>query len=343
MKMAAKSTTKVSVVIPNWNGLDSLGNCLDSLRAQSLEHRIIVVENGSNDGSLEFLQRDYPQVELIVHKRNKGFAGGVNAGIRKCIADGDEFVALFNNDAVADEHWLEELVKDLKVNDDAGIVTCKLMTIDKKHLDSTGDLYTTWGLPFPRGRGEPVSDKYDDRVQVFAASGGASLYRVSMLKQIGLFDEDFFAYYEDVDISFRAQLAGWKVRYVPESVAYHMIGATSGKIRGFTAYQTIKNLPWVLYKNAPFSVFWRVLPRFTVAYYSFIISAAWRGQTWAALKGFTKMWFLLPKKTLQRARIQYHRTVKSSYIWDAMTPELPPNAYKLRLLFHPIKTLKRKS
>lgn len=333
-------STKVSVVIPNWNGLEELPACLDSLLAQSQEHRIIVVENGSRDGSLEFLQKNYPQVELIVHKRNKGFAGGVNAGIRRSMADGDDYVALFNNDAVADKDWLKNLVDDLDLNDDAGIATCKFQSIDGKHLDSTGDIYTSWGLPYPRGRGEKVSDKYDDFVQIFGASGGASLYRTSMLQEIGLFDEDFFAYYEDVDISFRAQLAGYKVRYVPESIAYHQIGATSSKISGFTTYQTIKNLPWIIWKNAPFSVFVRVFPRFAVAYYLFILSAAWKGNAWAAMKGATVSFVLLPKKLIQRLVIQHRRKVTSRYIWDIMTHELPPNARKLRLLFHPIKSLR---
>lgn len=323
--------------------MDSLGACLDSLLAQTLQARIIVVENGSKDGSLEFLQKNYPSVELIIHQKNKGFAGGVNAGIRKSIEDGDDYVALFNNDAIADKSWLKNLVDDLEINTDTGIATCKLMDVDKKHLDSTGECYATWGLPYPRGRGEPVSDKYDDWVQIFAASGGASLYRVQMLKEVGLFDEDFFAYYEDVDISFRAQLADWKVRYVPEAVAYHQIGATSGKIKGFTTYQTVKNLPWLLYKNAPMSVFWRILPRFLVAYYSFLIMAAWRGQSLEALRGYFRMLVLLPKKTGQRLAIQHGRKVPASYIWASLAHDLPPNARRLRALFHPIKTARSKS
>jgi GT2 family glycosyltransferase len=339
MKQASESMN-LSVVIPNWNGLEDLPACLDSLLAQTQKHRIIVVDNGSKDGSLEFLQQNYPQIELIVHQKNKGFAGGVNAGIRKVIADGDDFVALLNNDAIADKDWLKNLANDLAANEDTGIATCKFMSFDKTHLDSTGDLYTSWGLPYPRGRGEPVTDKYDDRVQVFGASGGASLYRVGMLKEIGLFDEDFFAYYEDVDISFRAQLAGWKIRYVPEALAYHKIGATSSKIAGFTTYQTLKNLPWILLKNAPASVFWRVLPRFLFAYTAFSISAAWRGNALAALRGYLVMLLYLPKKFLQRLVIQHHRKVPAKYIWDSMTHELPPNARKLRTLFHPVKTLR---
>ena len=337
------NSVKVSVVVPNWNGIDSLAPCLDSLLGQSKACRIIVVENGSKDGSLEFVQQKYPQIELIIHQNNKGFAGGVNAGIRKSIAGGDEYVALFNNDAVADKDWLKNLVADLEINTDTGIVTCKLMDSAKKHLDSTGEGYSTWGLPYPRGRGEPVSDHYDDQVQIFAASGGASMYRTSMLKQIGLFDEDFFAYYEDVDISFRAQLAGWKVRYVPEALAYHQIGATSSKIKGFTTYQTIKNLPWLLYKNAPLSVLVRILPKFLFAYFSFVVSAAWRGQSWPALRGYYKMLVLLPKKTLERWRTQHHSKVPASYIWVCMTPGLPPNARKLSMLRHPLKALNRRA
>jgi len=339
--MKKQAVPRVSVVIPNWNGMDSLGDCLDSLLAQSLPARIIVVENASKDGSLEFLQSHYPQIELVIHRKNKGFAGGVNGGIRKSIQDGDDYVALFNNDAIADKDWLKNLVDNLVINTDAGIATCKLMDQNRQHLDSTGEEYSVWGLPYPRGRGEPVSDKYDDRVQIFAASGGASLYRISMLEQIGLFDEDFFAYYEDVDLSFRAQLAGWKVRYVPEAVAYHQIGATSSKIKGFTTYQAMKNLPWVLWKNAPFTVFIRILPRFTVAYFAFIVRAAWRAQSWAAIHGYYKMLWLLPKKTVQRFKIQHRRTVPASYIWASLTPELPPNARNLRILFHPIKTLRK--
>jgi len=331
--MVKKSTPKVSVVVPNWNGKDDLPACLDSLLAQSLKARIVVVENGSTDGSLVMLQDKYPQVELIVHSKNKGFAGGVNAGIRKSIADGDNYVALLNNDAVADKDWLKHLVQSLEINTDCGVATCKLMSIDKKHLDSTGDQYTVWGLPYPRGRGETDLDKYDDWVQIFAASGGASLYRVSMLEEVGLFDEDFFAYYEDVDISFRAQLTGWKVRFVPEAIAYHQIGMTSGRIPGFTTYQTIKNLPWVFWKNVPSGkVFWKVLPRFKLAYGSFILSALARGQFGPVFKGLFVSVIKSPKKLWQRRIIQSQRKVPTDYIWASITHDLPPNARRLRRL-----------
>jgi GT2 family glycosyltransferase len=324
--------TNISVVIPNWNGKKTIGKCLDSLLSQSIACRITVVENGSIDGSLEFLMERYPSVELVVEKKNLGFAGGVNAGIRQAMVNKSDFVALFNNDALADKDWLRNLAKVMEQNNKVGIVTCKLMDIHAKHLDSTGDLYTTWGLPYPRGRGEPVSDKYDDQTDIFGASGGASLYRVSMLEKIGLMDEDFFAYYEDVDISFRAQLAGWKVAYAPFAVAYHQIGATSGKIKGFTTTQTLKNLPWLLWKNIPGPLLPTVVPRFTLAYTGFFISALQRGQVGAAFKGVAMSTLLLPKKIWQRQRIQNSGTVSLDYIKSMLVYDLPPNAHKLRKL-----------
>jgi len=136
--------------------------------------------------------KNYPQIELIKHNDNKGFAGGVNAGIQLAMDSGCRYVALLNNDAIVDKEWLKSLRDALDATPDVGIVTSKILSQDGKSLDSTGDYYTTWGLPYPRGRGETDINKYDDRTDVFAASGGASLYRGSMLEEIGLFDEDFF-------------------------------------------------------------------------------------------------------------------------------------------------------
>jgi GT2 family glycosyltransferase len=330
--MTDQSTKPVAVVVPNWDGKDSLKPCLDSLLAQTQPHRLIVVENGSTDGSLEYLQQNYPQVELVVNKTNRGFAGGVNDGIRRAMERGYEFVALFNNDAVAELDWLERLVEFLEVNREYGIATCRFVAEDKKHLDSTGECYTDWGLSFPRGRGEAICDTYDEHPDVFGASGGASLYRVSMLQEIGLFDEDFFAYYEDVDISWRAQLAAWRVRYVPAAVAYHQIGATSSKIKGFTTYQTLKNLPLAWFKNVPGRFFWRVGWRHALAQTLFLGRALSRGQGWPALKGACKGMALIGQKISERRHIQKTKKVSDEYLWAIMTHDLPPNATALRKL-----------
>lgn len=320
------------MVVPNWNGREEIDACLTSLLAQSLPAHVIMVDNGSIDGSLQHVKATYKKVEIIEHAENKGFAGGVNAGIKRAIKEGAEYVALFNNDAIASKTWLEHLVAAMDAHDSVGIVTCKLLDEHKEHLDSTGDYYTVWGLPYPRGRGEPVSDKYDRDTAVMAASGGASLYRTALFESIGLFDEEFFAYYEDVDISLRAQLAGWKVRYEPRAVAYHQIGATSGKIRGFTTYQTMKNLPLLLWKNVPGRYLWRVLPRFGLAYSLFFASAVRRKHGTMAMRGWLRSVRLFPLKLIERHEIQRARAVSSKYIWRLMTHDLPPNAHSLRAL-----------
>ncbi|HZL08154.1 MAG TPA: glycosyltransferase family 2 protein [Candidatus Dormibacteraeota bacterium] len=324
---------KIAVVVPNWNGKDKLKACLDSLRAQTRPHQLIVVENGSTDGSLEYLREHYPDAFLVINASNLGFAGGVNSGIKVAMEQGCDYVALFNNDAVAKPDWLERLADSLEANDRLGAATCKLLSADGQKIDSTGDYYTVWGLPYPRGRGESDIDKYDEQTDIFAASGGASLYRVKMLEEIGLFDEDFFAYYEDVDLGFRAQLAGWKAAYVPGAVAYHQIGATSGKLKGFATYQTVKNLPWLFWKNVPPGrIFIKVLPRFLIVYVSIIASALRRGQIWPVAKGLGVYAFLLAKKMGARYYVQKSRQVPEDYIWSMLVHDLPPNARKLRHL-----------
>jgi GT2 family glycosyltransferase len=328
--MTSAAENRVAVVVPNWNGREMLGECLDSLLAQSHPLTVIVVENGSNDGSLEYLAETYPQVTVIPHSTNLGFAGGVNSGIRLAIADGFEFVGLFNNDAVASEDWLAELVAAADANSAVGMVTAKFLSIDGRHLDSTGDFYSSWGIPFARGRGEAASAKYDDDTVVFSASGGASLYRILMLRQIGLFDEDFFAYFEDVDLSFRAQLAGWSVEYVPRSIAFHRISATSGRVKGFAIQQTIKNLPWVLWKNLPIELFPAVFPRFCVTYASMVFGAVGRGDSRGAVRAVWKSLVLLPKKIRERSKIQRTSVVSAAHIRGLMLWDIPPTAGRLR-------------
>jgi GT2 family glycosyltransferase len=330
--MKTNVDANISVIVPNWNGRDTLGACLDSLQSQTLKNHIIVVENASSDDSLEFIRENYPDVEVLNQSKNLGFAGGVNAGIRRAMELDYEFVALFNNDAVADKYWLEKLAETLKKSPKTGIATCKLLDSTGKKIDSTGDIYTVWGLPFPRGRGEPASDKYDSNEIIFGASGGASLYRTKMLEQIGLFDEDFFAYYEDVDISFRAQLAGWKILYEPDAVAYHQIGATSGKIKGFATYQTMKNLQLLFFKNVPRRFLWQVGWRFTLTHTLFLISAIKSGNGWTALKGDLEGSRLLLKKFGERREIQKSRKISDEYFWSIVVHDLPPNAKKLRQL-----------
>jgi GT2 family glycosyltransferase len=323
---------KVYLVVLNWNGKDIVEKCLDSLKKQSPPVETIVVDNGSTDGSAEIIEKKYPVVHLIKKSKNHGFAGGVNIGIKHAIKNGAEAIALFNNDAIADKEWLAGLISTLDSDSKIGIATGKLMQLDGNHIDSTGDLYTIWGLPFPRGRDQAAENSYDKPEFVFGASGGASIYRTKMLKDIGLFDEAFFAYYEDVDISFRAQLAGWKIAYTPEAVAYHAIGATSSKISGFTTVQTMKNLPLLFWKNVPLQLAPKMFPRFLIAHSSIFFSSFFKGRGLAAIKGTLLSIKNIPHMLSVRRKIQKNRKVSSDYIWSILYKDLPPNAYKLRRL-----------
>src|SRR5580765_3032758 len=234
----AKSITQPVVVIPNLNGGDALLAAIESLTKQTMQPHIIVVDNASIDGSAERAKEQYPDIELLRNSVNLGYAGGVNPGFERAIKLGASYVAPFNDDATADPAWLAKLVQCLDENPDVAAANPKVLTGDKERLDSTGDYYTNWGLPYPRGRRSYNLRKYDTDTTIFAASGAASLYRVSALKKVGLLDQDFFAYYEDVDLSFRLQLIGWKILFVPDALVYHAIGMTSGRMKGFTTRQT---------------------------------------------------------------------------------------------------------
>ena len=328
----AISITQPVVVIPNLNGGDELFAAVESLVQQSLQPYVIVVDNASTDGSAERLEHAYPDVEIIRNKRNYGYAGGVNPGLKRAIELGAEFAAVFNDDAIADKQWLKQLVGYLQAHPKAGAAACKVVTSDKERLDSTGDYYTNWGLAYPRGRREYDLHKYDEQTEIFAASGAASLFRVKALREVGLFDESFFAYYEDVDQSFRLQLAGWKVAFVPGSIAYHHIGMTSGRIKGFTTYQTMKNLPLLWFKNVPKQYLWHTGIRLLLAQTLFFGRAVTRGQGWVALQGGLKGLLLMLRKFPERRRIQRSKRVSDGYIWSMVVHDLPPNAQALRSL-----------
>ncbi|HSW37377.1 MAG TPA: glycosyltransferase family 2 protein [Candidatus Saccharimonadales bacterium] len=326
------SKKPVCVVIPNWNGEDYIVDCLNSLRAQTVARHVIVVDNGSRDGSVQVIERQFPEVKLIINDRNLGFAEGVNIGIRAAIQANYKYVALLNNDAVAHPDWLKNLLDFMEKHDEFAIATPKLLDVGGKTIDGTGEVYTIWGIHYPRGRGEKDLAAYDNQREVFGASGGASIYRLAALKQIGLFDKDFFAYYEDIDLSFRAQLAGWKVAFVPAAEVYHHISASSSRIKGFATYQTLKNLPFVVIKNVPGKLLFRVLPRFWLVYGLFFVSAFQRRQGRFAIKGLVMTMLFFPKKLFERYRIQHRRVVPVGYIASIIEDDLPPTAVRLRSL-----------
>jgi GT2 family glycosyltransferase len=258
------ASVRVSVIIPNWNGLALLRPCLGSLEEQVYrDFEVIVVDNGSTDGSVATLWDEYPHVRTVVLKENCGYSGGCNAGIRK--AEGDLLVML-NNDTEVDSHWLAALVDAADCHPEAGSFASRIMIHgDPRILHSAGDLYRRDGTSDSRGVWREYGPPYDEEGYVFGGCGAAVAYRREMLDDIGLFEEAFFMYCEDVDLSWRAQLAGWKCVYVPEAVLYHHHGASSGG--RLASYHVGRNSLWVIARNYP----WQLLKK----HWKRIASAQW--------------------------------------------------------------------
>lgn len=239
------------MVIVNWNGKHLLGECLDSLLAQNVSGvEIILVDNGSQDGSVEFVHEHYQSVRVLNLPENLGFAGGNNAGIR--IASG-KYIALLNNDTKADPSWLLNLLTEAETNPSTvGMWACKILSYDNPSvIDNVGLLLYPDGLGRGKGRLETDRGQFDQKGEVFFPSGCAGLYRREMLDEIGFFDEEFFAYADDVDLGLRARLAGWGCVYVPAAKVYHKYSSSSSAYSPFKAFLVERNRIWVLLKYFP--------------------------------------------------------------------------------------------
>jgi len=313
-----------SIIIPNWNGAHHLPTCLDSLRRQSCpSFEVIVVDNGSTDGSLELLERNYPEVKVVALPKNRGFAGGVNAGIRETQG---ELVAVFNNDAEADHRWLEELAEALARHPEAGMATPKVLLFDQRDvIHTTGDFYGVDGVPGNRGVWQRDEGQFDREEYVFGAAGVAAAYRRAMLDEVGLFDEDFFAFCEDVDLAWRAQLAGWKCVYVPSAVVYHKLSATGGG--KMASYYCGRNFIYVVAKDYPTALLkrhWRLVVRaqFDIAWKAL---KAWRGEAARAqLRGQLAGLWGLPRMLAKRRAVQASRRVSDEYLESILTKTQNP-------------------
>ena len=309
----------VSVIIPNWNGAHHLPACLESLRRQTLrEFEVIVADNGSVDGSLELLTRDYPEVRVLDLGENLGFAGACNAGIR---AAGGTLIVLLNNDAEAEPRWLSEVVAVFQRHPEAGLVASKMLLFDRRDTFHTaGDFYRLDGIPGNRGVWQKDKGQYDREEPVFSACGGSAAYRRTMLDQVGLLDEDFFFSCEDVDLAWRAQLAGWQCIYAPRAVVYHKLSATGG---GVTAsFHDGRNFIYLLAKDYPGDLWrthWRAVVRAQLRLARKAIRA-WRGAAARArLRGMLAGLVGLPRMVRKRRTVQRSRTVDRSYIESILT------------------------
>ena len=273
--------TRVSVVIPTWNGRDLLEAALASLREQRFrDFEVVVVDNGSTDGTAEHVRASHPEAEVLALPQNQGFAGAVNAGIGR--AQG-EYVALLNNDMELDRGWLAELVAALDADPRAGSAASKLrMLREPGILDGAGDVVTWYGATWRRGHGEPDRGQYDEPGVVASPCAGAALYRRRALEEVGSFDERFFAYLEDADWGLRAQRAGWRCLWVPSAVAYHLGGATSRRMGDLETELIARNTLALVLKSFPAGrlLAWSPL---IAAYQALVLGRAVRAGTWGAV------------------------------------------------------------
>ena len=241
---------EVSVVIPNFNGIAFLDSVLASLEGQTLNNfEVILVDNGSTDGSCSFVTANYPWVHLIELSENFGFCGAVNAGIRAAKAP---YVLLLNNDTEVKEDFVEEMLAAIRRHKNAFSCGARMVQYhDRDKLDDVGNYYCALGWSFARGRGKDIH-AYETEDRIFSACAGAAIYRKKILEKIGYFDEEHFAYLEDTDIGYRARIYGYENWYAPKAIVYHVGSGTSGsRYNQFKTRYSSRNNIYLIYKNMP--------------------------------------------------------------------------------------------
>ncbi len=304
----------LSVLIPNWNGAAHLPICFDALARQTYPNiETILIDNASTDESIPLTEADYPWVQIFRMPKNIGLTGALNYGIRHTSG---QIIAPLNNDTAVDDRWAEALVHALHTQPSAGMAASKMLLFDRRDtIHSAGDAFGENGIPVNRGVWQKDNGQFDDDTLIFGACGGAVAYRRTMLDKIGGFDEDLFMYCEDVDLNWRAQLAGYRCVFAPDAVVYHKLSATGGGT--IASYYTGRNTIFVLAKSVPRAV-WR-------AHWQKIIGAqlkiawdalrAWRGAAARArLHGQLAGVLGAARWLAKRKHIQATQTVSDGYL-----------------------------
>ncbi len=302
----------VSVVVLNWNGRAHLQDCLQSLHRQRIGGvEIIFVDNGSRDDSVDFVKKRFTGVQVIENRHNLGFCAGNNVGLR---AAGGELVVLLNNDTEVSSGWLESLVEAAASHPGAGLFASRMLLFDRRDtVDSAGDLFFTAGFAAKRGWLEKNDARFDRGCPVFGACAGAALYRREMLDEIGLLDEDFFANGEDVDLSFRARLAGYECRYVPGAVVYHKGGVTIGQSSRWF-YLMRRNQLWVVVKNMPRELLRRYWPQMLFYNLASLAYHPLRGRAALLFRAYRDAFGGLERMRRKRRHIQRNRRASADEI-----------------------------
>ena len=321
---------RAAVVIPNWNGARYLGECLDSLAAQSERAALIVVDGGSHDGSVALVRERFPEVALLALEANRGFAGAVNHGIRHALATGCQYVALLNNDAVADSDWLARLIATAEAHPSAGTVTSKLLRYDRVHIDSTGDFYSSWGWAYPRGAMSSTTVSTtaptSARCSAAAAAQASTAPRCSRGRPVrrGLL-----------------RLSGGSGPRLPRAAARLDRALRAGRARlpphdghelgiaHFGRYQAIRNCVYLYVKNMPAPLCWRYLPKFVLGLALMAANDVRRRRLRAIAVRIWRRCATCHGCSAERRRIQSRRRVSVAYIDSILVHPLPPTQRNL--------------
>lgn len=313
MKQTGVQTT---VVIPNYNGINYIEACMDSLLDSSVPVEIIVVDNASTDGSRELLKEKYDnqeRVHLLFLEENTGFCHAVNEGIAATKTD---YVFLLNNDTVIEKDCIEVLEEQMTFSQNIFSVGSKMVNMhfpDK--IDDAGDFYSALGWAFARGKDKSVTS-YNQTDRIFAACGGGALYRKSIFEKIGMFDEAHFAYLEDMDIGYRANIHGYLNVYAPKAVVYHAGSGVSGSRHNkFKVDLSARNSVYLIYKNMPFLQILLNLPFLVTGY---VIKAAFftvKGLGGCYIKGVAKGFRLAFSKQGRFNKQRFKMSRLPNYLW----------------------------
>ena len=310
---------KASIIIPNWNGLQHLETCLAALLKQtSSDFEVIVVDNDSVDDSTAYIRKYFPTVLLVELEENQGFTGACNAGYD--IARGN-YIILLNNDTEVDPEWLGQLLDAFERHPGAGILASKIMLYDRRdYFHAAGDFYRLNAIPGNRGVWQKDAGQYNAEEQVFSACGAAAAYRRAMLDEIGFLDNQFYFSCEDIDLAWRARLAGWKVIYVPTAIVYHKLKATGGSVTG--SYFDGRNFLYLIWKNYPWPLLKRHWPAILRAQFqiTWLALRTWRGPAARArlrgqVAGFLGLFKMLPS----RRKIQASRRITNESLTSILT------------------------
>lgn len=305
---------EVSVVIPNFNGITFIRDCLDSLYMQSMQNfQVIVVDNGSSDGSPQLVEAAYPDVTMIRLPENTGFCHAVNVGIR---ASDTPYVILLNNDTQVHHDFVRAMLDGIRKRKNAFSCGAKMLNLyERDKVDDAGDFYNAFGWAFARGK-DRDAEKYSAPCRIFSSCGGAAIYRRAFLNQTGLFDEEHFAYLEDMDLGYRANIYGYENWFLPDAIVYHAGSGTSGsRYNLFKVRYSSRNNIYMIYKNMPLFQIILNLPFLAVGFGIKLLFFAGKGFGREYAAGIKNGFSLSRKAKAEGKKVAFRWKQWKNYLW----------------------------